>query len=49
MSAGAIAAGTDFATSTSSDGPTQYGTTGAVVVDVDRYLWTLDGTLNDIQ
>src|SRR5579862_3318675 len=49
LGAGAIAAGTDFATSTPSDGPTVFGTTGAEITDVDKYLWTLDGTLKDIQ
>ncbi|HLK14304.1 MAG TPA: prepilin-type N-terminal cleavage/methylation domain-containing protein [Fimbriimonadaceae bacterium] len=49
MSAGAAAAGTDFATSTPADGPTVFGTTGAVITDVSKYLWTLDGTLQDIQ
>ena len=49
FSAGAIAAGTDFATSTPSDGQTTYGPTGAVINNVNNYLWTLDGTLTDIK
>ena len=49
FTAGAIAAGTDFATSTPAGGPTQFGTTGAVITNLDDYLWTLDGTLTDIQ
>jgi len=47
--AGAIAAGTDFGASTPSDGSTPYGPTGAVINNVANYLWTLDGTLNDIK
>jgi len=49
FSAMAIAAGTDFPISTPSDGPSVFGTTGAEIVNVDKYLWTLDGTLTDIQ
>jgi len=49
MTLGAITAGTDFATSTPADGSTQFGTTGSVVTDVDKFLWTLDGTLKDVQ
>jgi len=49
FSAGAITAGTDFATSTPSDGQTAYGPTGAVITNVNNYLWTLDGTLNDLK
>jgi prepilin-type processing-associated H-X9-DG protein len=49
LSAYAIAAGTDFGSSTPSGGATQFGTTGTVVTNVDQYLWTLDGTLEDIQ
>jgi prepilin-type processing-associated H-X9-DG protein len=49
MNLGAITAGTDFATSTTSDGPTQYGTTGCVVTNLETYLWSLDGTLDDVK
>ncbi len=49
MTAGAVAAGTDFATSTPSDGPSNFGPTGTEIVDVTKYLWTLDGTLDDIK
>jgi prepilin-type N-terminal cleavage/methylation domain-containing protein len=49
MTAAAAAAGTDFGTSTPSDGPTEWGTTGAVITNVGNYLWTLDGTLNDLK
>jgi len=49
MTAGAIAAGTDFASSTPAGGSTAFGTTGTVINDVDKYLWTLDGTLRDLQ
>ena len=50
-SAGAIAAGTDYGSpqNTSSDGSTAYGPTGAVINNVANYIWTLDGTLNDIK
>jgi len=49
MTAGALAAGTDFGTSTTSDGSTIYGPTGCVITDLTKYLWSLDGTITDIQ
>jgi len=51
MAPGAIAAGTDYgsAQNTISDGPTPYGATGAEINNVNAYLWTLDGTLDDIK
>ena len=48
MTAGAITAGTDFGSSTPSDGPSEWGTTGAVITDLNKYLWSLDGTINDL-
>jgi len=43
MSAGALAAGTDWASSTTSESSGN----GSVVTNLNNYIWTLDGTLND--
>jgi prepilin-type N-terminal cleavage/methylation domain-containing protein len=43
LTAGALTAGTDFGTSNT----TEAGGQGSVVTDVTKYIWTLDGTLND--
>jgi prepilin-type N-terminal cleavage/methylation domain-containing protein/prepilin-type processing-associated H-X9-DG protein len=43
MTADALAAGTDFGTSTTTSG----GGIGSVVTDVTKFMWTLDGTLHD--
>ncbi len=40
---GLLAAGTDYQTATYTN-----GAEGAVITDVTKYLWTLDGTLNDL-
>jgi prepilin-type N-terminal cleavage/methylation domain-containing protein len=40
---GALAAGTDFGTSNTTEG----GGNGSQVTNVNNYIWTLDGTLND--
>jgi prepilin-type N-terminal cleavage/methylation domain-containing protein/prepilin-type processing-associated H-X9-DG protein len=45
--ADALCAGTDFGTSSITDGSTAYGPTGCVVNNLASYLWTLDGTLSD--
>lgn len=42
--AGALAAGTDFGTSSSTSG---YSGFGSVITDITKYLWTLDGTTRD--
>lgn len=42
--AGALAAGTDFGTSSSTSG---YAGFGSQIVDITKYLWTLDGTTRD--
>jgi prepilin-type N-terminal cleavage/methylation domain-containing protein/prepilin-type processing-associated H-X9-DG protein len=42
--AGALAAGTDFGTSSSTSG---YAGFGSVITDITKYLWTLDGTTKD--
>jgi prepilin-type N-terminal cleavage/methylation domain-containing protein len=44
MTAGALAAGTDFGTSSSTSG---YAGFGSVITDITKYLWTLDGTTKD--
>ncbi len=43
MTAGALAAGTDFGSSNTTEG----GGNGSQVTNVNNYVWTLDGTLND--
>jgi prepilin-type N-terminal cleavage/methylation domain-containing protein len=43
MTADALAAGTDFGTSTT----TTDGGMGSLVTNVNNFLWTLDGTMND--
>ncbi|MBI1333072.1 MAG: prepilin-type N-terminal cleavage/methylation domain-containing protein [Armatimonadetes bacterium] len=43
MKDGAMAAGTDFGTALSSN-----GNEGAQVTDITKYIWDLDGTLNDL-
>lgn len=42
--AGALAAGTDFGSSSSTSG---YSGFGSVITDITKYLWTLDGTTRD--
>ena len=44
MTAGALAAGTDFGSSSSTSG---YAGFGSVITDITKYLWTLDGTTTD--
>ncbi len=44
MSDSALAAGTDYGTATANEGPTY----GAVITDMNKYLWSLDGTTNDL-
>jgi len=48
---GGIAIGTDYGTPQNgiTDGNTVYGATGAVINDLTKYMWSLDGTLNDIK
>jgi prepilin-type N-terminal cleavage/methylation domain-containing protein len=43
MQVGALTAGTDFGTSNTSEN----GGNGSFVTNVNNYIWTLDGTLND--
>lgn len=43
LSDGLLAAGTDYGTATYNN-----ASDGAVITDVNKYLWTLDGTLNDL-
>jgi prepilin-type N-terminal cleavage/methylation domain-containing protein len=48
MQAAALAAGTDFGSSTTTEG-TEYGSgTGSTVTNINAYMWTLDGTLTDV-
>jgi prepilin-type N-terminal cleavage/methylation domain-containing protein/prepilin-type processing-associated H-X9-DG protein len=49
MTADALAAGTDYGTATPNSNPMAYGPTGAIVTDLTKYLWSLDGTLNDVK
>ncbi|HEY3782958.1 MAG TPA: prepilin-type N-terminal cleavage/methylation domain-containing protein [Fimbriimonadaceae bacterium] len=44
MTADALAAGTDFGSSTTASG---YAGFGSVITDITKYLWTLDGTTRD--
>ena len=43
MSDGQLAAGTDYGTAVYTN-----GAQGASITDVTKYMWTLDGTLNDL-
>lgn len=45
----ALAAGTDFASSSYTGGDTIWGSTGAVITNLKTYLWSLDGTINDLK
>jgi len=49
MTPNALAAGTDFGTSTWTGGETIWGSTGAVITNLSTYLWSLDGTINDLK
>jgi len=44
LTAGALAAGTDFGTSSTTSG---YAGFGSQIIDITKYLWSLDGTTTD--
>jgi len=47
MNAGQLTAGTDFATSNTTEWPGFNGGTGCQVTNVSNYIWNLDGTMAD--
>ena len=49
MTADELAVGTDFETATNTSNPTNYGAAGSIVTNLTTYLWSLDGTLNDVK